>query len=51
MQILYTVRGKDHQEKVVSAHSNGKSGYIYLPGKWIGKKVLVVLDPEEIENE
>jgi putative transposon-encoded protein len=43
-----TIEGYEMVEK--TAGKSGNSGYLYLPAKWIGKKVVAVL-LEPIEEE
>ncbi|MEK6883368.1 MAG: DUF2080 family transposase-associated protein [Nanoarchaeota archaeon] len=40
----FRMRGKEMIVKTVSKIST--SGHVYVPRKWIGKKVAIVLEPE-----
>jgi len=52
MSITYSCKCKDVLEKTVTKAYGGKEGkyvhgLVYLPGSWAGKKVKIVLEPEE----
>ncbi len=45
---VITVEGYEMIEKI--ARKSGNSGYLYIPAKWTGKKVVaILLDPVEDE--
>lgn len=43
MTKTFTIQGIDYLEKIAKSQTKGSSAYIYLPLKWSGKKVAVVL--------
>lgn len=47
LECEFRMNGKEMIVKTVSKIST--SGHVYLPRKWIGKKVAIVLEPEPPE--